>query len=248
MAGKRARSGQPQAQRLSLKVTELLTETMTSLAKMDEAGLAAATTQSSAVPPTVQEWLDDLLGRVDTYRDGALALLAYVVANGSIMDITAPVEGRRSVGARNADLLERLNISCRKDPFQTIAKGSATLVGRDRQPWNQLLLWASRDATFKEVRASFSYLAAGIAKTARHVPPMPGLDVQRLTFPNVAALFDDMFTTPSGEPTSNLFSQRSSTPGSLTTIIVGSSRNRSTRRTRAAECLVMCNSSTDKRW
>jgi hypothetical protein len=77
MAGKRARSGQPQAQRLSLKVTELLTETMTSLAKMDEAGLAA-TTQSSAVPPTVQGWLDDLLGRVDTYRDGALALLAYV--------------------------------------------------------------------------------------------------------------------------------------------------------------------------
>jgi hypothetical protein len=187
---------QPGLAASTAQVTQVLRETITAL------GAGQPIPKSidiEAIPSEAREWLDDLLGKVDTYRDGALVLFAYPVATGETMNLTVPLAGRRTVGQKNAELLARLNIACRKDPFQTIAKGSKdTLIGRERVAWNKLLTWASQAASIEEVRASFYYLASGIAKTARQLPAMPELDVQRLTYPSFVSLLDDLFDTPSG--------------------------------------------------
>jgi hypothetical protein len=87
-------------------------------------------------------WLDDLLSKTDTYRDAALIVLAFAVDSGSAAEIANPPDGRRSVAQRLAALLDELNIRARRDAFQTLAKGSNSLLGRNRESWKRLLEWA----------------------------------------------------------------------------------------------------------
>jgi hypothetical protein len=162
------------------------------------AGDPALTKEAARPPAEAKPWLDDLLGKVDTYRDGMLALLAFPVATGHVMDLTAKkVPGARGVAQRVAELLNEHDIPGRKDALQTIAKGSPNYMGRDREAWNQLLQWASKRRRVDVVRRAWLYLLAGVAATARTLPPLPRIDTTRLTFPATAALFDELLSTPS---------------------------------------------------
>lgn len=149
-------------------------------------------------PVDAKPFLDDLLANVDTYRDGALIVLAYAVDAGTGSDAATPPAGRRSVGQRLVEVLDELNIRARRDPFQTLAKGSSTLLGRDREAWNRLLEWAQEQDTVEPLEQAMRYMASRIAATARNLPQMPALDVGRLTFRRVLRIVDDLLGVPSG--------------------------------------------------
>ncbi|MHB8296838.1 MAG: hypothetical protein ACYDH5_19970 [Acidimicrobiales bacterium] len=116
-------------------------------------------------PPEARQWLDDLLSKVDTYRDAALIVLAYAVEAGSTADVAKPPAGRRTVAQRLADALKDMNIRCREDAFQTLAKGTSSLLGRKRGSWNALLEWAERQGSIEPVEQALRYMASGIART-----------------------------------------------------------------------------------
>jgi hypothetical protein len=154
--------------------------------------------EASRPPDDTLPLLDDLLSKADTYRDGMLTLLAFPVAAGSPMDLTSGLmPGGRGVAQHVASLLAELDIPGRKDALQTIAKGSPNYLGRARTSWNELLSWASVQTSVMPIRAAWLYLAAGIAATARSLPPLPPIDTPRLTFSTMASLFDDLLATPS---------------------------------------------------
>jgi len=149
-------------------------------------------------PAEVRPWLDDLLSRADTYRDASLIVLAYAVHVGSAADIATPPTGRRSVAQRLAGLLDELNVRARRDAFQTLAKGTSTLLGRKREAWNRLLEWGERQPSIEPVDQAMRYLATGIVATARDLPAIPTLDVSRLTFRRVLHIIEELFSRPSG--------------------------------------------------
>lgn len=149
------------------------------------------------VPVIAREWLDDLLGHADAYRDATLAILAFPVAAGQLMDIRLAPPSRRGVTQRLTRVCESLSIPCRKDAFQTLGKGNKRLDGLDRESWRHLVTWASTEASLDEVTAAFRYFAEGMAALARPLPPIPELITRRLTFPALAALFDQLLDRPS---------------------------------------------------
>ena len=149
-------------------------------------------------PADAKPWLDDLVSQADTYRDAALMALAFALDAGTTADIATPPAGRRTVGQRLASLLDELNIRARRDAFQTVAKGTSSLLGRDRPAWNELLLWAQEQDDQGPIEQAVRYMATRIASTARNLPPMPGLDVARLTFRRVTRVVDELLEVPSG--------------------------------------------------
>jgi len=160
--------------------------------------LVAAPPAARTVPPArARPWLDDLLGHADTYRDAALAILAFPVAAGQLIDIRLAPPSRRGVTQRLTQVCEKLSIPCRKDAFQTLGKGNSRLDGLDRAAWRLLLDWAATQASLAEVSAAFEYFAEGMAELARPLPPLPELVTRRLTFPALAALFDELLGHPS---------------------------------------------------
>lgn len=162
-------------------------------------GLLAGTVEpEDDAPGSAKPFLDDLLSRVDTYRDGALIVLAFAVDAGTGADAATPPAGRRTVGPWLASFFDELNIRARRDAFQTLAKGTNTLLGRDRDSWNRLLEWAQEQDDAEPLTRAMRYMTSRIAATARNLPPMPALDVARLTFRRVARVFDDLLATPSG--------------------------------------------------
>lgn len=177
--------------KLTNDVIALIDQTM-------RAYVAAPPTLAPPTDPKLLGWLDDLLSKTDTYRDGALILLAYPVANALPMDIRKKPDAHRSASQAVQRLLEGLGIQCRKDVFQTIAKGADTFTGRDRPAWNELLTWASTTASLDEITRAFHYMAASIAAKARNIPALPNLAVARLTFPAVVELFDVLLANASG--------------------------------------------------
>lgn len=150
------------------------------------------------VPETAQPYLDDLLSRVDTYRDAALIVLAFAVDAGSGSAAATPPTGRRSVAQSLASLLDELNIRARRDAFQTLAKGSSTLLGRERESWNRLIEWAQEQRDIEALDHALRYMASRIAATARNLPQMPTLDVSRLTFRRVLRVVENLLGAPSG--------------------------------------------------
>jgi hypothetical protein len=151
-----------------------------------------------AAPEDAKPWLDDLLSRTDTYRDAALIVLAFAVDSGSAAGIARPPDGRRTVAQRLAALLDELNIRARRDAFQTLAKGSDSLLGRNRESWNRLLEWAQEQPSIEPVAQAMRYMAGHIAATARDLPPMPALDVSQLSFRRVVGITDGLLGQPSG--------------------------------------------------
>lgn len=149
-------------------------------------------------PADAKAWLDDLLSRADTYRDAALIVLAYAVDAGTGADVATPPAGRRPVAGQFAALCDELNISARRDAFQTLAKGTDSLLGRKREAWNRLLQWVQTQQSMEPVAQAMRYMAAHIAATARDLPPMPRLDVRRLTFRRVVRVIDGLLAQPSG--------------------------------------------------
>lgn len=162
-------------------------------------GLVDGTTPPEDEPPAeAQPFLDDLLSRVDTYRDAALIVLAYAVDAGNGANAAVPPAGRRTVAQRLAELLDDLNIRARRDAFQTLAKGTSTLLGRDRESWNHLIEWAQTQDDPAALEHAMRYMASRIAATARNLPQMPTLDVARLTFRRVTRIVDELLGAPSG--------------------------------------------------
>lgn len=162
-------------------------------------GLVARTVEpETEAPSEAERWLDDLVSKVDTYRDAALIVLAYAVDEGTTEYVDVPPDGRRGVAQRLAALLDELNIRARRDAFQTLAKGASTLLGRQRESWNQLLMWAQRQESIEPVAQAMRYMATSIAATARDLPAMPLLDVSRLTFRRVVQVTDALLSQPSG--------------------------------------------------
>jgi hypothetical protein len=151
-------------------------------------------------PPAVAEpWIEDLLSKPDTYRAGALTIFCYAVASGDVMDMRPFSEGVRGTGEFTKRLLPQLSVpATRGNPFETIAKGSPSYVGRARQSWNELLTWASTDATFEEVRAVTAELVRRLAALRREVPPMPELDTEKLTWAAVVNIAEALLTNGSG--------------------------------------------------
>lgn len=133
--------GNPPEPTLAVKARTLLDETMRGLVE----GEAIITARAAAAKPPydVKALLDDLLSKADTYRDGALTLLAFPVAAGEPLDVTRRIDGDRAASGHLEILLRDLKVPARKDALQTIAKGSSTFIGRARRAWNELLEWAS---------------------------------------------------------------------------------------------------------
>lgn len=162
-------------------------------------GLVAGTTEpETEAPDAAKPFLDDLLSRVDTYRDAAMIVLAFCVEAGTGADVATPPAGRRTVAQALASLLDDLNIRARRDAFQTLAKGSNTLLGRDREAWNRLLEWVQEQEDVEVLDQAMRYMASRIAATARNLPPMPTIDVSRLTFRRVLRVVDSLLDVPSG--------------------------------------------------
>jgi len=162
-------------------------------------GLVAGThALTMEVDASVRPQLDDLLSEVSTYRDAALIVLAYAVDAGTTECVAIPPSGRRTVAQKLAALFDALHVRARRDAFQTLAKGSDSLLGRDKASWNELLMWAQGQQDMEIVEQAMEYLASGIALTARDLPPMPILDVSRLTFRRVIAVADELLDQPSG--------------------------------------------------
>lgn len=151
-------------------------------------------------PPAVTEpWIEDLLGKADTYRAGALTIFCYAVASGEVMDMRAFSEGVRGTGELTKHLLPHLSIpATRGNPFETIAKGSPSYVGRARESWNELLTWASTDASFEDVQAVAAQFIRRLAALRRAVPIMPELDTERLTWAAVISVLDSLLDEGSG--------------------------------------------------
>jgi hypothetical protein len=181
---------------LGVKARTVLERAMRGLVE----GEPTVTTKAAAASPPdgVRALLDDLLLKTDTYRDGALTLLAFPVAAGEPLDVTRRIDGDRAASGYLEALLRDLKIPARKDALQTIAKGSSTFIGRTRKSWNELLEWASEEEALDDIEAAFLYMARAIAATARTLPSLPALDVSRLTFDRVVDLLDDLLATPSG--------------------------------------------------
>ncbi|WP_326829055.1 hypothetical protein OIE13_30535 [Streptosporangium sp. NBC_01810] len=146
------------------------------------------------VAPEAQVWLDDLLSKNDTYRDATLAIIAFPVAAGKIIDIGISPPSRRGVTERITSVCRELSIPCKKDAFQTLGKGNARLDGLDRGSWKNLLKWASEDADIRQVEEAFTYFAEGVALLARPLPPMPSLATRNLTFPRVTSLLEKLLS------------------------------------------------------
>lgn len=160
--------------------------------------VAGAVEPESEAPDGAKPFLDDLLLRADTYRDAALIILAFAVDAGTGADIATPPAGRRTVAQALASLLDDLNIRARRDAFQTLAKGTSTLVGRERASWNSLLEWAQEQDEVVPLDLAMRYMASRIASTARNLPAMPALDVTRLTFQRTVRVVDDLLSGASG--------------------------------------------------
>lgn len=175
----------------STEVTAKLEELMRGL-------LAGDVEAETEAPAAAKPFLDDLISRADTYRDGALIVLAYAVDAGTGADVATPPAGRRTVAQALAGLFDELNIRARRDAFQTLAKGADTLLGRERDSWNRLLEWAQEQVGVEPLDQAMRYMASHIAATARNLPPMPALDVSRLTFRRVVRVIDSLLNASSG--------------------------------------------------
>jgi len=149
-------------------------------------------------PPTVKPWIDDLLSKQDTYRAGVVTIFCIAVANGDVIDMRPFSLGVRGVGEFTKQLLPHLSIpATRGNPFETISKGASSYVGRNRKAWNNLLTWASTEATFDEVTAVAAELVGRLASLRRHLSPMPALDTERLTWAAVSDVFDALLSSAS---------------------------------------------------
>jgi hypothetical protein len=150
------------------------------------------------LPTDVAEWVDDLASKVDTYRDGALSILAFPVARTTQMDLVSFGGKGRPVSLRLAEVLRELSIACKQDALQTRTKGRTSTVGQHRASWNSVLEWASRPGTpWEQIESAFYRLAWEIAQTSRELTPMPETPIHTLTFSRVAALVDDLLATGS---------------------------------------------------
>lgn len=154
---------------------------------------------ASDPPALVEPWIDDLLAKADTYRAGALTIFCYAVVSGGVMDMRPFSEGLRGTGEFIKHLSPHLSIpATRGNPFETIAKGAPSYVGRARQSWNDLLSWASTEATFEDVQAVAAQFVRRLAALRRAVPPMPELDTERLTWVAVVAVLETLLEEGSG--------------------------------------------------
>lgn len=162
-------------------------------------GLVEGTVEPEGdAPPSVRPDLDDLVSRVDTYRDAALIVIAFAVDAGTGAEAATPPAGRRTVAQGLAALFDQLNIRARRDAFQTLAKGSDTLLGRERESWNRLIEWTREQREVEALERAMRYMASRIASTARNLLPMPSLDVARLTFRRAVRVADDLLSVASG--------------------------------------------------
>jgi hypothetical protein len=107
------------------------------------------------------------LSKRDTYRDGALTLLAFPVAAGSPVDITVRIDGDRAASGHLEQVLRDLKIPALKDALQTIAKGASTFIGRARSSWNELLEWASEEEALDDVCLDHDAHLIDLGRTGR---------------------------------------------------------------------------------
>jgi len=146
-------------------------------------------------PDVARDWVEDLLSKTDTYRAGALTIFCYAVASDEPMDMRPFSEGVRGTGELTKALLPHLSIpATRGNPFETIAKGAPSYVGRARAAWNDLLTWASMEATSNEVQAVAAEFVRRLAALRRSVPVMPELDTERLTWSAVVAILEQLLS------------------------------------------------------
>ena len=131
-----------------------------------------------------------------------LVHLAYAVVEGDTSLIGRATDAQRTASKDLADILSDLKIQRREEAFQTVAKGTSDLLSlRARSEAGAAfvpLLLAARDKSLGEVSEILRYLAAGIADTARDLPPLPALDVRRLTFRRVVTVIQSLLAASSG--------------------------------------------------
>lgn len=141
--------------------------------------------------------LDAVLAAVPSYRDGTLIQLAYRLTTDEDFDLTYRQPGARTVAKNVGTLFASLHVRHVKDAYQIIAKNTTHLIRNNVQSFDDFLVWACT-APKPELTASFNYVAASTALTARPVDPMPELDRGRLTFAKVAGVLNELLDTPSG--------------------------------------------------
>lgn len=180
----------PQDRQIAQQASDLIESTLRQL-------VASPPPTRTTPPSEASQWLDDLLGKSDTYRDATLAILAFPAAAHTLIDIRIAPPSRRGVTGRLTEVCQELSIPCKQDAFQTLAKGQKRLDGLDREAFTKLVKWASTTATITEVKSAFRYFAEGVAALSRPLPALPKLRVRKLTFANVSVLFDRLLNRPS---------------------------------------------------
>ncbi len=158
------------------------------------------------VPAEQQANVTEVLDRDKTpskaYRVALVIQLAYGLEADEPLKLTQRQSGARGdkgVAGQVYQLLRAAHVTCPKDVYQNIGKGTRELDRGNFPPFDNFLRWASQPGRKKEeLRAAFDYACRRIAATARPVLPMPELDQTRLTFAVVMSLLRDMLAEPSG--------------------------------------------------
>jgi hypothetical protein len=97
--------------------------------------------------------------------------------------------------------LQQARFAARLSPLNLPQPPGAALIATANAEINYVVRDLVRESEssygIKHVEEAFLYLATGVARTARSLPEMPGLDTPKLTFPAVFALLDDLLGQPS---------------------------------------------------
>jgi hypothetical protein len=163
----------------------------------DEKALGVAGARLDELPAKIAAALEGATRKPDSYRDALLVLLAYPGLVGERVDLRIRPKGARAAGDAVGKLLPSLHIKGVVGAFMNIGKNSAELVRGNNKEFDEILTWASLEATVDELEAAYAIVVARVASTARKVEPRPEPRLAQLTFPNVMALFDQMLKTPS---------------------------------------------------
>lgn len=164
----------------------------------EQARVKAEVDARALLPDKVVGWLDTLLKKPDSYRDALLVALAVPLVRGERVDIRVREEGGRSASDRIGRLLPKLHIKGVVGAYQNIGKNHPMLARGNNATFDSVLAWGAGKASLAELEAAHTYLAAGIAATARKVEQRPELRVVALTFGRVMALLSSMLDEPSG--------------------------------------------------
>ncbi len=185
------------APRMSARVAARIAADLDAFIATPSAANAEAEALRSQIEPGVLEQLDSVLALKKglAYRDALLIQLVWgLEAEG--FDHTRMGDGGRSASEKVGAALARRHIPAIRSAYQNIGKNQRNLARGNVPAFDGLLHWMN-SAPAVDRKAVLRLLAAIVSLRARPVSSMPALRVGELSFARLAALLDDLLSTPS---------------------------------------------------